>query len=190
MSQPFAPHDALIVVDVQRDFCPGGALPIPDGHAVVPVINRWIGAADLAGVPVFFSRDWHPRGHMSFREQGGPWPEHCVQDTEGAGFHPDLRPSSVTRIVTKGDRTDRDQYSAFDGTGLGAELGRARVRRVWLAGLAEDVCVRATVLDALAQGFEVRLIGAGTRPVTAEGGQVARQQMREAGVVVELGTGP
>jgi nicotinamidase/pyrazinamidase len=190
MSQPFAPHDALIVVDVQRDFCPGGALPIPDGHAVVPVINRWIDAADLAGVPVFCSRDWHPPGHMSFREQGGPWPEHCVQNTEGAGFHPDLRPSAVNRIVTKGDRTDRDQYSAFDGTGLGAELGRAGVRRVWVAGLAEDVCVRATVLDALAQGFEVRLIGGGTRPVTDEGGQAARHQLRQAGAGVELGTGP
>lgn len=190
MSQPFAPHDALIVVDVQRDFCPGGALPIPDGHAVVPVINRWIGAAEAAGVPVYFSRDWHPRGHLSFREQGGAWPEHCVQNTEGAAFHPDLKPSPSLRIVTKGDRTDKDQYSAFDETGLGAELGRAGVRRVWVAGLAEDVCVRATVLDALAQGFEVRLIGAGTRPVTVEGGQTARQQMRAAGAVVELGNGP
>jgi len=190
MSQPFAPHDALIVVDVQRDFCPGGALPIPDGHTVVPVINRWVGAAEVAGVPVFLSRDWHPPGHVSFRARGGPWPEHCVQDTEGASFHPDLRTSPAVRIVTKGDSLDSDQYSAFDGTDLGAELGRAGVRRVWVAGLAEDVCVRATVLDALAQGFEVRLIAAGTKPVTADGGVAARQEMRLAGAVVELGNGP
>ena len=190
MSQPFEPHDALIVVDVQRDFCPGGALPIPDGHAVVPVINRYLAAAEAAGAPTFLSRDWHPAGHMSFHAQGGPWPEHCVQGSEGAAFHPDLQRPPRARVVTKGDSQDRDQYSAFDGTGLGAELGRAGVRRVWVAGLAEDVCVRATVLDAVAQGFEVKLIGAGTRPVTAPGGARARDEMQQAGAVVELGNGP
>lgn len=186
MPQPFEPHDALVVVDVQRDFCPGGALPIPDGDAVVPVINRWLDAARRAGVPTVLSRDWHPPNHLSFRAQGGEWPAHCVQETDGAAFHPDLKQPADARIVTKGDRLEKDQYSAFDETGLGAELGRLGVRRVWIAGLAEDVCVRATVLDALAQGFEVRLIAAGTRPVTAEGGAGARDEMRRAGAVVEL----
>jgi len=136
------------------------------------------------------SRDWHPANHMSFHAQGGPWPEHCVQGSDGAAFHPDLVQPPAARVVTTGDHQDREQYSALDGTGLGAELGRAGVRRVWVAGLAEDVCVRATVLDALAHGFDVRLIGAGTRPISAEAGAAARQEMRQAGAVVELGNGP
>ena len=131
MSQPFGPHDALIVVDVQRDFCAGGSLPVPDGDAVVPVINRWIAAATEMSVPIYMSRDWHPANHMSFHAQGGPWPEHCVQGSDGAAFHPDLVQPPTARVVTTGDHQDREQYSALDGTGLGAELGRAGVRRVW-----------------------------------------------------------
>jgi len=174
-------HDALLVVDVQIDFCPGGALPIAEGDAVVPVINEWIDAAVQAGSPIFFSRDWHPEGHPSFRAQGGEWPVHCVQDSPGAAFHPDVRRPAGARIVTKGTRFDRDQYSAFDETGLADALRRAGVTRVFVAGLAQDVCVRASVLDAVARGLDAHLIVAGTRPVSAEGGRAALDDMRKAG---------
>lgn len=174
-------HDALLVIDVQIDFCPGGALPIAGGDAVVPVINEWIDAAVQAGSPVYLSRDWHPHGHPSFRGEGGEWPVHCVQDSPGAAFHPNLRRPAGATVVTKGTRFDKDQYSAFDETGLAEALRRAGVTRVFVAGLAQDVCVRASVLDAAAHGFDAHLIVAGTRPVTAEGGRAALDDMRRAG---------
>ena len=179
------PGDALIIVDVQRDFCPGGALPIPHGDEVVPVINAWVEAARKAGVPVFASRDWHPADHLSFKPQGGEWPDHCVQGTEGAAFHPDLKLPSEAEIITKGDRLDKDQYSAFDATGLADALRRLGVKRVFVAGLAQDVCVRATALDAVRDGFETHLVAGATRPVTAEGGRAALAEMRGAGVTVD-----
>jgi nicotinamidase/pyrazinamidase len=177
--------DALILVDVQIDFCPGGALPIEHGDQVVPVLNRWIAAASQAGIPVYASRDWHPKGHLSFTESGGQWPPHCLQDSEGARFHPDLRFDPSTVIVTKGVRFDRDQYSAFDETGLAGELRARGVKRVWVGGLAQDVCVRATVLDARRAGFEAVVIADGTRPVTHAGGVQANDEMRGAGALFE-----
>jgi nicotinamidase/pyrazinamidase len=177
----FQPGDALAIVDVQKDFCPGGALPIEAGHEVVPVLNRCISAALAKHVPVYASRDWHPLDHISFRPRGGPWPPHCIQDTEGAQFHPELQlPESVVKI-TKGVRFDQDQNSIFDETGLEHELRSKSIRRLWLGGLAEDVCVLASVLDARRYGFEVVLIANATKPVSAEGGKKARQQMSEAG---------
>jgi nicotinamidase/pyrazinamidase len=183
------PADAVIVVDVQNDFCPGGALPVSEGDQVVPVLNRWIEAAETSGVKVVLSRDWHPPTHSSFKEHGGQWPTHCVQGTRGAAFHPDLRVLAEAIIVTKGDKADRDQYSAFDGTGLGEQLKEQGVRRVWVGGLALDVCVRATVLDALKLGFEVHVIRAGTRAVNMQPGDGDRalEEMREAGAIIEDG---
>lgn len=177
--------DALLIVDVQNDFCPGGALPIKQGDEVVPVLNEWIAAAQATGVPVYASRDWHPLEHPSFAPQGGPWPVHCVQDTAGAAFHPQLRLPEDAVIVTKGTRFDKDQYSAFDETGLAEALRRREVRRLWIGGLAQDVCVKATALDAARAGFEVHLILSATRPVTAEGGEEALEELRAAGVRVE-----
>lgn len=173
--------DALVVVDVQRDFCPGGALAITQGDQVVPVLNRWIHAGVAAGTPIYFSRDWHPRRHPSFVEFGGPWPVHCVQDTEGARFHPDLVVPESAAIVTKGVRFDRDQHSAFDDTGLASELRRQNVTRVWVGGLAQDVCVRATVLDAQREGLATKVIADATLPVTSEGRDKANAEMRRAG---------
>jgi len=175
------PGDALVIVDVQNDFCPGGALPIERGDEVIPVLNRWIAAATEVGIPIYASRDWHPGGHLSFRESGGPWPPHCVQDTEGAAFHPMLALPSDAILITKGTRFDRDQNSAFDQTGLAVELRRRGVKRLWVGGLAEDVCVLATVLDARREGFDVHLIPGATRPVTHQGGEQAQRDMRAAG---------
>jgi nicotinamidase/pyrazinamidase len=118
--------DALLIVDVQNDFCPEGALPIPDGDHPVPVLNEWIAAAGRAGIPIYASRDWHPRGHPSFDSEGGPWPAHCLQDTEGAAFHPGLHLPEDVVVVTKGTRFDRDQYSAFDET-AGCTTGSGRM---------------------------------------------------------------
>jgi len=179
------PGDALIVVDVQLDFCPGGALPIEHGDAVVPVLNRWLDAASLARIPVFASRDWHPRHHLSFVEAGGTWPVHCVQDTPGARFHPDLKLSDATIVVTKGVRFDRDQYSAFDQTGLATELRKQGVRRLWVGGLAQDVCVCATVLDARREAFDTIVIADAMSPVTRAGGEQAKEEMRQAGARFE-----
>ena len=176
------PGDALLIVDVQLDFCPGGALPIAGGDEVVPVLNRWIEQAVRANIPVFASRDWHPACHPSFNTQGGPWPPHCLQDSDGARFHPELALPETTIKVTKGVRFDQDQNSAFDQTGLAQELRKRGITRIWLGGLAEDVCVAATALDARCADFEVSLLSAATRPVSADGALAARRHMREAGV--------
>lgn len=177
------PQDALIVVDVQNDFCSGGALPVPNGEDVVPLLNTIAQAARDAGAVVVFSRDWHPPDHVSFHERGGPWPAHCVQHTRGAQFHPLSRLPSGSMIVSKGQHPSANAYSAFDGTNLARELHARGVRRVFVGGLAEEYCVKATVLDALAHGFETMLLCAATRPVEIESGDGARarDQMRRAG---------
>jgi len=176
--------DALLVIDVQNDFCPGGALPIAHGDEVVPVLNRWLAQAGENNIPVYASRDWHPAGHVSFKESGGEWPPHCLQDTDGAAFHSDLNlPESVIK-VTKGVRFDHDQNSAFDETGLAAELRRRDVETVFVGGLAQDVCVLATVLDARREGFQVVLIERATRPVSPDGGNKALSDMRAAGAEI------
>ncbi len=179
------PGDALLVIDVQNDFCPGGALPVDEGDRVVPVLNRWLRAARERGIPVYASRDWHPRGHMSFVKQGGEWPAHCLQDTVGAAFHADLELPDDVVLIAKGVRFDHDQYSAFNETGLAERLRRDGVRRLWVGGLALDVCVRASVLDALQAGLEVRLLVDATRPVHADAGQRALDEMQDAGAIIE-----
>ena len=173
--------DALLIIDVQIDFCPGGSLPIEEGDQVVPVLNEWIEAARVKEIPVYASRDWHPNKHPSFKENGGAWPVHCLQDSLGAGFHPDLRLPEETVLISKGVRFDQDQNSAFDQTGLAVQLRKAGIRRLYVGGLAEDVCVVSTVLDACHEGFETVLIRDATRSITQEGGSVAREAMRVAG---------
>jgi len=178
--------DALLVIDVQNDFCKGGTLAIEEGERVVPILNRWLRAARDRGIPVYASRDWHPRGHLSFVEAGGQWPAHCIQDTEGAAFHPDLELPDDVVLVAKGVRFDLDPYSAFGETGLDQRLRRDGVRRLWVGGLALDVCVHATVLDALRVGLEVRVIVDATRPVSVENGRRARDEMESAGAILEV----
>jgi nicotinamidase/pyrazinamidase len=177
--------DALLVVDVQTDFCPGGKLAVERGDEVIPVLNEWIRAATGARVPVYASRDWHPPHHVSFYDQGGAWPPHCVQDTPGAAYHPALELPDEAIRISKGVRLDRDQYSAFDSTGLGEHLRSRGIRRLFVGGLAQDVCVRATVLSAVDENFEVHLIPDATRPVSPREGERALQDMQRAGAVLQ-----
>jgi nicotinamidase/pyrazinamidase len=181
------PGDALLIVDVQNDFCPGGALAVPEGDAVIPVLNQWIDEANSRGVPVFASRDWHPRNHISFKERGGPWPPHCVRGTSGAAFHPDLKLPPDVEIVSKAEDPDKDSYSAFGETDLADHLRKAEVKTLWIGGLAQDYCVRASALDAIRQGFKVHLITDATRAVNvhAGDGQRALDEIKEAGAVLE-----
>lgn len=176
--------DALIVVDLQNDFFPGGALPIAEAEAILPHVNALISAAQRVGAKIVASRDWHPADHMSFKTSGGPWPRHCVQGEHGAHFHRALRLPPDAHVVTKGDRVDTEQYSAFDGTGLIEVLRRAGVRRVWVCGLALDVCVKATAMDSFFAGFETILARSATAPVTPEGGAAALEEMKRAGVLL------
>lgn len=180
----FESGDLLLVIDVQKDFCPGGALPIQQGDEVVPVLNTWLKAAREHQVPVYLSRDWHPRQHPSFEAYGGKWPPHCIQDTDGARFHTDLEVPYDAVIVTKGTRFDQDQNSAFDQTGLAAWLRQLKIRRIFVGGLAQDVCVLASVLDGQQAGFAMQLIVAATRPVNPREGRAAIDAMRQTGAVM------
>ncbi len=174
----------MLVVDVQPDFCRGGALPVKEGDAVIDVLNQWLSAAARLGIPVYASRDWHPPHHPSFATEGGPWPAHCLQDTPGAAYHPRLELPADAFKIAKGTRLDRDQSSAFDDTGLAHHMRQHNVRRIWMGGLALDVCVRASALDAARAGFEVHLLADATRPVEAEQGFRALDEMIAAGVIV------
>ncbi len=180
----FQKNDLLLVVDVQKDFCPGGALPVEEGDEVVPVINSWIQAGQNAGVPIYLSRDWHPGQHPSFEKNGGQWPPHCVQDSDGARFHAQLEVPMEAEIVTKGTRFDQDQNSVFDQTGLAVWLRKQGIKRIVTGGLALDVCVLASVLDGLEAEFEMLVIKDATRPITPEGGHKALEKMRNAGAVI------
>ena len=158
-----AERAALLVVDLQNDFCPGGSLAVPGGDAVVPVVNRYLDILGQRGVPVFASRDWHPAVTGHFRAYGGPWPPHCIQGTDGARFHRALRLPAEAVVVSKGMDPARDDYSAFNAvTAAGRpfddclrELG---VTRLLVCGLATDYCVRQSSLDALAAGYGVTVL--------------------------------
>ncbi len=188
MSMKLTSSDALLLVDVQSDFCPGGALAVTDGDAVVPVLNAWIAAARQGGAKVFASRDWHPADHLSFAERGGLWPPHCVQNTPGAAFHVDLNLPEDTVVVSKADQADHEAYSAFDSGELADQLGAAGIQRLWVGGLATDYCVKASVLDATQiPGLDVHVIVDAIRAVdvTPGDGKAALEAMREAGAILE-----
>jgi nicotinamidase/pyrazinamidase len=181
-------RDALVVVDVQNDFCPGGALAVAEGDRVVAVLNRYAAAFAARGAPVFASRDWHPEQTRHFVAGGGPWPPHCLQGTPGARFHPDLRLPAGTVVVSKGMDPDEDAYSSFqardeDGTDFATLLRRRGVRRLFVGGLATDYCVRATALDGLAAGFEVVVLEDAVRAVDVQpgDGERALTEMAAAG---------
>ena len=186
-----AGKDALIVVDVQNDFCPGGALAVKDGDQVVAVLNRYSERFARAGLPIFATRDWHPEKTSHFNTAGGPWPPHCVQGSEGAQFHPDLKLPPETVIVSAGMGSDEDGYSGFlgrDDSGAKlAELLRQRgIERIFVGGLATDYCVKHTVLDGLNQGFRVVVLTDSVRGVNLqpEDSERAIEEMRRAGAEI------
>jgi len=166
--------DALIAVDVQNDFLPGGSLAVPAGDAVVPALNRYLAAFDARALPVFATRDWHPANHCSFKAQGGTWPPHCVAGTPGAGFAGGLALPAAAAIVSKAQTPEADSYSGFGGTDLRARLRAAGVARLFIGGLATDYCVLNTVKDALAAGFAVLLLVDAVRAVELTRGDGAR----------------
>jgi nicotinamidase/pyrazinamidase len=175
---------ALVLVDIQNDFCPGGALAVQEGDRIVEVVNRVMELFPL----VISTVDWHPANHISFREQGGPWPPHCVQGTKGAELHPALRTDRISHEFRKASSPDKDAYSEFEGVDeagrtLDQTLRRRGVRSLFVAGLATDYCVRATVLDGLKYGFEVYVITDAVRAVNVNPGDGAKAlaEMEAAG---------
>lgn len=181
----------LIVVDVQNDFCPGGALGVEEGDKVIPVLNKWIQEFGRRRLPVVFTQDWHPSNHSSFRQEGGIWPPHCVQNTWGAELHMDLIVGG--EICRKGYHPEIEAYSGFDGA-MGGEGGQPLdawlktqgVRRLYIGGLATDYCVKATVLDALGKGYEVMVIRDGVRAVNVnpKDGEIAISEMIYSGATI------
>ena len=186
-----ATRSALLVVDVQNDFCPGGALAVPQGDRVVDPINRLLAAYAAAHAAVFASRDWHPLGSSHFVGQGGQWPIHCVADTPGAAFHPQLLLPDGTAVITKGQSPDSDGYSAFDGTlpageTLEAALDERSIDHLTVCGLATDYCVRASVLDARTRGLGVAVVRDAIAAVNLKPGDEtgALDEMRAAGAAI------
>jgi nicotinamidase/pyrazinamidase len=177
---------ALIVVDVQNDFCPGGSLAVAHGDEVVAPLNTLTRAFLDRHEPVFQTRDWHPAETKHFTAYGGTWPVHCVQGTRGAEFHSDLLRDPRITIISKGTDESADGYSGFDGTNLAQLLREKGVDEVWVGGLATDYCVKHTVLDALREGFKVKALADAMRPVnvSAEDGQKAIEEMRNAGAEI------
>jgi nicotinamidase/pyrazinamidase len=176
-------RDAVIVVDVQNDFCPRGALAVPDGDQVIPPINALLRRANCFAVA---TRDWHPENHCSFEAQEGPWPVHCVADTWGADFHPTLDHSRLHLIVSKATAPDQEAYSGFQGTSLAEILRERGIQRVVVGGLATDYCVKATALDARRERFEVIVLGDAIRGVEVNPGDGDRaiEEMRQAGCTI------
>ena len=178
--------DALLLVDMQNDFLPGGALAVASGDQVIALLNAWLARFSAAGLPVFATRDWHPAQHCSFQTQGGPWPPHCVAGTHGAGLAGVLHWPSGTQLISKATTPDAEAYSGFSHTDLHERLQAAKVTRLFVGGLATDYCVLETVLAALQNGYRVVLLQDGIRAVEAQAGDGKRAiaQMMTAGAVL------
>jgi nicotinamidase/pyrazinamidase len=177
---------ALVVVDVQNDFCPGGSLAVANGDKVVAPLNKLMNEFLDRGEPVYKTRDWHPAKTKHFKAYGGTWPVHCVQGTRGAEFHPDLLDDPRITTISKGTDDAADGYSGFDGTNLARLLREEEVKEVWVGGLATDYCVKHTVLDARREDFEVKALADTMRPVNEDpqDGAEAIEEMREAGAKI------
>ena len=177
--------DALIVVDLQNDFLPGGSLEVSGSREIIDLVNRYIALFDSKGLPVFATRDWHPKGHASFKDQGGPWPEHCVQGEKGARFPIELKLPESGVIISTASELDRDAYSGFEGTDLNERLRKEGVGRLFICGLATDYCVFHTVKDARAKGYETFLLEDAVRAVNVQpdDGEKAIKEMTRLGAV-------
>lgn len=179
-------NSALLLVDVQNDFCPGGALAVSEGDRVVPVLNRCLQLFLKTNHPCVATRDWHPPDHCSFKEQGGIWPRHCVQNTPGARFHPDLKLTETVKVFSKAQDKNRDAYSGFEGTGLERYLGELGVGTLYVGGLATDYCVKHTILDGLKAGFKAFVIKDAIRGVDVKPGdsEKALKEMQGEGAIL------
>jgi len=178
---------------VQNDFCPGGALPAHGGADIVPALNRHIAEARARRLPIYVSRDWHPEITTHFRAYGGAWPPHCVQETAGAQFHPDLELPANAIVISKGEDPTRDAYSAFDGktpagTSLVDDLRKRGITHVYIGGIATDYCVKETTFDARRAGFDVTIFLDAITGIDVRPGDVDRaiEQMKDAGAEVIL----
>jgi len=178
------PTDALLIVDVQADFLPGGALAVPAGDEVVPILRRAAAEFARAGLPVVASRDWHPPDHCSFHDRGGPWPPHCVAGTKGAELDSGLDLAEDALVVDKATTAKKDAYSAFDGTGLSDWLSARGVRHVWVGGLATEYCVLNTARDAIANGFRVTLLKDAIRAIDHADGDRAIAELNSLGATI------
>ena len=172
--------DALLIVDVQNDFLPGGSLAVPDSAKILPSLNRYIGV--FAALPVIATRDWHPERHCSFRTEGGSWPRHCVAETRGAAFPEGLDLPDTALIVSKATQADREAYSGFQGTNLGNLLDEMGVKRLFIGGLATEYCVLHTVRDARKLGYSVMLLKDAVCAVNMQDGERAENEMAGLGV--------
>ena len=190
VSKPISPQDedALVIIDVQNCFLPGGSLAVSEGDKIISPLNRAIEIFEERNLPIFFSRDWHPPDHCSFQEQGGPWPSHGVQDTEGARFSPHLEVPEMATIISKGTKTDKEEYSALYGRDamgntLHRHLRKFGIKRVFVGGLATDYCVLNTVRNVLEEGYEVYVLTDAIRAVDANkgDGERALREMRGKG---------
>ncbi len=177
------PGDVLLVVDVQYDFLPGGALGVARGDEIIPALNRCMALFSAKKLPVYASRDWHPPDHISFHAQGGPWPPHCVANTHGATFSPELKLPPGTAVINKADTREREAYSVFGGTDLDRRLKQAGVRRIFIGGLATDYCVLNTAKDAHALGYDYFVLTDAVRAVDVRpgDGERALEEMRRLG---------
>ena len=175
----------LLLVHLQNDFCPGGALAVTGGDEVIPVANECVRLFASQGVPIVATRDWHPANHCSFKEQGGPWPVHCVQGSRGAQFHSDLQIPPGTMIISGATSPEREAYSGFEGTSLDERLQDLGAETLYVLGLATDYCVKHTVLDACRLGYRVVLLEDGVRGVEVNPGdsEQALQEMCGAGAI-------
>jgi len=178
--------DALLVIDVQRDFLPGGALAVPGGDRVLAPLQRCLDRFAKRGRPVFMTRDWHPADHCSFTDHGGSWPVHCVAGTPGAAFATVLRIPAQAQLVSKGTHPRAEGYSAFGATDLCARLRHQGIQRLWVGGLATDYCVLQSVHDACSLGFDVRVITDAVAAVDLAPGDGTRaiERMKAAGAAL------
>jgi nicotinamidase/pyrazinamidase len=178
-----AQGDALVIVDVQNDFLPGGALAVPESDEILPVVNSYIAAFEKRRLPIYMTRDWHPPDHCSFKECGGPWPTHCVAGTHGAAFSEELKLNSPYTIISKATTPNLEAYSDFSTTNFEPSLRAEGVSRLFVCGLATDYCVFSTVKDALSLGLKTYLLLDAIRGVNVQpdDSQKAEQEMIRLG---------
>ena len=183
MKVRLAAGDVLLLVDVQNDFLPGGSLPVSDGDKIIPTLNRCIGFFQIHDLPIFATRDWHPKNHCSFLQRGGSWPPHCIAETQGAAFPDSLELPPDAHIISKATSPEKDAYSGFDGTQLHALLQSLCIHRLFVGGLATEYCVFNTVKDALQYGYSTFVLQDAVRAISIPDGLKALEEIERLGAV-------